>query len=85
MSLVSESVVWATEIVLLPRDPNVVFGGTIVTHNNRVVPTIIRPLPINLIPINQKKDDEETALLKRILQGLQGKPVQPQPMASFIK
>ena len=85
MSIVSESVAWATEITRLPPDPNVVFGRVIVTHNGVEVPTAIRSMPINLVPINQKKDDEQTALLKRILQGLQARPAQPQPMFSRVK
>ena len=63
-----ERVAWATQVVSLPRDPSLVYAGTVVRHRLFEEPAIIHSMPTVVQPIMQKSEESQTDLLKRILQ-----------------
>lgn len=88
-----QRVAWATEVVLYvpelrsqgrgavaihPQLRSAQYGGTIVLGRSHLMPAHVVNHVEHQAPVLQKKDDEQTALLKKILAGLQTRPA-PQP------
>ena len=69
---IDQRVAWATDVTQLPRDPRVRYGGTIILDKGVEKTTFINVLPPHIQPISVKREDEQTALLKKILKGVGG-------------
>ena len=75
---VDQRVAWATDVTRLPADPRIRYGGTIILDKGVEKTTFINILPPHIQPIRQKREDEQTALLKKILAGIGGPGAGPQ-------
>ena len=67
MNTVPEEVAFAHLVVQLPADRRVRFGGTRLVRERRAGGDIIRNMVQGLQPIQQKRESEEIALLKKIV------------------
>ncbi len=94
--VLDERVAWATDISKLPRDPSLVYGGTIIRHRDFEEQAYISVMPSVMAPILKKQEETQTELLKKILQqvgqrgdapmpGLQGQAVRQPPHAMVAR
>ena len=67
MNTVSEEVAFAHLLVDVPADPRVKFGGVQLVSERGVRQDVIRNMVQGLQPIAQKRDNDEIAILKKIL------------------
>lgn len=75
-----ERVAWATDIVrYAPYLRRAQYGGTIVLGRSHLMPAHVVNHVEHQAPVLQKKDDEQTALLKKILAGLSTRPAPQAP------
>jgi hypothetical protein len=94
--VIDERVAWATDISKLPRDPRLVYGGTIIRHRDFEEQAYIAVMPSVMAPILKKREETQAELLKKILQqvgqrgdapmsGLQGQAVRQPPHAMVAR
>ena len=62
-----ERVAFAASVFRLPRDPSLVFGGTIIRTRSSDGPVVIHSMPAQVTPILKKSEDMQTQLLRKIL------------------
>ena len=74
-----QRIAWAAQVVSLPRDPSIVYAGTIVRHRLFEEPAVIHTMPSVITPIMQKTEESQTDLLKRILQQVSKRGDNPMP------
>ena len=67
MNVVREEIAFAHTIADIPADPRVRFGGTLLVTERGARQDVIRNMVQGLQPIAQKRDNDEIALLKKIL------------------
>lgn len=77
MNVIPEEVAWAHLVMQVPADPRVHFGGVRLIRERKYGADIIRNMVQGLQPIAQKKDNDELAILKKILQMSQGAAAAP--------
>jgi hypothetical protein len=77
--IVDERVAWATNISKLPRNPRLVYGGTIVSHRDFEEQAVISVMPSVMAPILKKQEETQTDLLKKILQQVGQRGDAPMP------
>ena len=72
MQVIPEHIAFARDITHLPKNPNIVYGGTYIeTDSGRHADSIRKVLP-GLIPIVQTQEDPQLAILKQILSSVGG-------------
>ena len=73
MELRPEQEVFATDITRLPKDPTLKYGGAVFIDKKRFRKVQMNPMPRQMTPIVQTREDPQLELLKQILSRLPGR------------